>query len=62
MNDTLELTSAHPIKRLTLENKAHRGTKYTEEPPPESSQGLPAPHQPKRPPPSKTSPGPNPPP
>ena len=62
LRDTLELTSAHPIQRLTPENKVHRGTKYTGEPPPEWSQGLPASHQPKRPPPSKTSPGPSPPP
>ena len=27
---TLELTSAHPIKLRTDENKAHRGTKYTQ--------------------------------
>ena len=27
--DTLELTSAHPIRLRTEENKAHTGTKYT---------------------------------
>ena len=26
---TVELKSAHPIRRVTPENKAHRGTKYT---------------------------------
>ena len=29
---TLELTSAHPIRLRSGENKAHRGTKYTGEP------------------------------
>ena len=59
---TLELTSAHPIRLCTDENKAHRGTKYTWEPAPEWSQGLPPPRLPKRPPPGKRSPGPSPPP
>ena len=59
---TLELTSAHPIQLRTEENKAHRGTKYTGELPPEWSQGLPPPRLPKRPPTSKISPSPSPPP
>ena len=62
LGDTLELNSALPIRRLDPDNKAHRGTKYTGELPPEWSQGLPQPHLPKRPPPGKKSPGPNPPP
>ena len=57
---TLELNSAHPIRLRTDENKAHRGTKYTGELPPEWSQGLPPPRLPKRQPPGKTSPGPGP--
>ena len=36
---TLELNSAHPIGLRTDENKAHRGTKYTGELPPEWSKG-----------------------
>ena len=32
---TLELNSAQPIRLLWAENKAHRGTKYTGELPPE---------------------------
>ena len=59
---TLELTSAHPIRLRTDENKAHRGTKYTGELPPEWRQGLPPRRLPKRPPPGKKSPGPRPPP
>ena len=59
---TLELNSAHPIRLLTAENKAHRGTKYTRELPPEWSQGLPPPRLPERPPPGKKSPVPYPPP
>ena len=59
---TMELNSAHPIRLLTAENKAHRGTKYTGELPPEWSEGLLPPRLPKRPPPGKKSPGPNPPP
>ena len=59
---TLELTSAHPIWLRTDENKAHRGTKYTGELPPEWCQGLPPPRLPKRPAPGKTSRGPSPPP
>ena len=59
LGDTLELNSAHSIRGVTPENKAHRGTKYNGELPPESSQGLPPPCLPKRPPPSKRSPGPN---
>ena len=62
LGDTLELNSAHPIRRVTPENKAHRGAKYTGELPPEWSQGLPPPRPAKRPPFSKRSPGPNPPP
>ena len=58
---TLEPNSAHPIRRVTPENKAHRVTKYSREPPPYQSQGLPLPRPPKRPPASKKSPGPNPP-
>ena len=54
---TLELNSAHPVQLLTTENKAHRGTKYTRELPPEWSQGLPPPRLP-----GKKSQGPNPPP
>ena len=46
---TLELTSAHPIRLRTEENKAHRGTKYTGELPREWSQSLPPPRLPKRP-------------
>ena len=46
---TLELTSAHPIRLRTEENRAHTGTKYTGELPPEWSQGLPPPRLPKRP-------------
>ena len=45
---TLELTSAHPIRLRNDENKAHRGTKYTGERPPEWSQGPPPPRLPKR--------------
>ena len=59
---TQELTSAHPIRLRTDENKAHRGTKYTWELPPEWSHGLPPPRLPKRPPTGKTSPSPSPPP
>ena len=59
---TLELTSAHPIRLRTEENKAHTGTKYTGELPPEWSQGLPPPRLPKRPPTGKKSPSPIPPP
>ena len=59
---TLELTSAHLIRLRTDENKAHRGTKYTGELPPEWSRGLPPPRLPKRQQPGKTSPGPSPPP
>ena len=59
---TLELTSAHPIRLRTKENKAHRGTKYTQELPPEWSQAIPPPRLPKRPPTSKRSPSPSPPP
>ena len=59
---TLELNSAHPIRLLTAENKAHRGTKCTGELPPERSQGLPPPRLPKRPPPGKESPSPKTPP
>ena len=59
---TMELNSAHPIRLLTAENKAHRGTKYTGELPPEWSEGLLPPRLPKRPPPGKKSPAPNPPP
>ena len=59
---TLELNNAHPIRLRTDENKAHRGTKYTGELPPEWRQGLPPPHLPKRPTPGKKSPGPSPPP
>ena len=59
---TVELNSAHPIRLRTDENKAHRGTKYTGELPPEWSQGLPPPRPPKRPPPRKKSPSPCPPP
>ena len=59
---TLELNSAHPIQLRIDENKAHRGTKYTGELPPEWSQGLPPPRLPKLPPPGKKSPGPSPPP
>ena len=59
---TLELNSPHPIRLCTDENKAHRGTKYTGELPPDWSQGLPPPCLPKRPPPGKMSPGPRPPP
>ena len=59
---TLELTSAHPIRLRTDENKAHRGTKYTGELPPEWSQGLPPPRLPKGPPTGKKSPSPTPPP
>ena len=44
---TLELNSAQTIRLLTVENKAHRGTKYTGELPPEWSQGLPPPRLPK---------------
>ena len=62
LGDTLELNSAHAIGLFTPENKAHRGTKYTEELPPEWSQGLPPPRLPKRPPAGKKSLGPNPPP
>ena len=60
--NTLELNSARPIRLLDAENKAHRGTKYTGELPPDWSQGLPPPPLPKRPPPGKRSAGPNPPP
>ena len=59
---TLEFTSACPIRLRTKENKAHRGTKYTGELPPEWSQGLPPPRLPKRPPTGKRSPSPSPPP
>ena len=59
---TLELTSAHPIRLHTDENKALRGTNHTGELPPEWSQGLPPPRLPKRPPAGKTSPGSSPPP
>ena len=59
---TLELTSAHPIRLRTEEKKAHRGTKYIGELPPEWSQGLPPPRLPKRPPTGKKSPSPSPPP
>ena len=59
---TLELTSAHPIRLRTEENKAHTGTKYTGELPPEWSHGLPPPRLPKRPQTGKKSPSPSPPP
>ena len=59
---TLELNSAPPIRLLTAENKAHRGTKYTGELPSEWSEPPPPPRLPKRPPPGKESPSPNPPP
>ena len=59
---TSELNSANTIRLRSEENKAHRGTKYTGELPPEWSQGFPPPRLPKCPPPGKTSPGPNPPP
>ena len=59
---TLELTSAHPIRLRTDENKAHRGTKYSGDLPPEWSQGLPPPRLPKCPSTGKTSPSPRPPP
>ena len=59
---TLELSSAHPIRLRTDNNKAHSGTKYTGELPREWSQGLPAPRLPKRPPPGKKPPGPSSPP
>ena len=62
LGDTLRLNSARPTRRLTPENKAHTGTKYTGLIPRERSQGLPRPGLPKRPPRSKKSPGPNPPP
>ena len=62
LGDTLELTSAHPIRLRTEENKAHTGTKYTGELPPEWSQGLPPPRLPKRPQTGKKSPTPSPPP
>ena len=62
LGETLELNSAHPIRCLTPENKAHRGTKYTGELPPEWSQDLPPTRLPKRPPSGKKSRGPNPPP
>ena len=62
LSDTLELTSAHPIRLRTEENKAHTGTKYTGELPPEWSQGLPPPRPPKRPRTGKKSPSPSPPP
>ena len=58
---TLELNNAHSIRRVTPENKAHRGTKYAGQLPPEWSQGLPPARPPKRPPPSKKPRGPNPP-
>ena len=60
--DTLELTSAHPIRLRNEENNAHTGTKYTGELPPEWSQGLPPPRLPKRPQTGKKSPSPSPPP
>ena len=41
LDDTLELNSAHPIRRVTPKNKAHRGTKYTREPPPGVEPGPP---------------------
>ena len=59
---TLELTSAHPIRLGSEENKAHRGTKYTGELTQEWSQGLTPRRLPKRPPTGKTSPTPSPPP
>ena len=59
---TLGLTSAHPIRLRTEENKAHRGTKYTGELPPEWSQGPPPPRLSKRPTTGKKSPSPSPPP
>ena len=59
---TLELNSTQPIRLLTDKNKAHTGTKYTGELPPEWSQGLPLPRLPMRPQLGKKSPGPNPPP
>ena len=59
---TLELTSAHPIRLRTEENRAYRGTKYTGELPPEWSQGPPPPRLPKRPPTGKKSLSPSPPP
>ena len=57
---TLELTSAHPIRLRTEENKAHTGTKYTGELPPEWGQGLPPPRLPKRPQTGKKPPSPSP--
>ena len=59
---TLELTSANLNRLCTEENKAHRGTKYTGELPPEWSQGIPPPRLPKRPPTGKKSRSPCPPP
>ena len=56
---TLELNSAHPIRLLTPENKAHRGTKYTGQLSPEWGEGVSPPPLPKRSPPGKKSPGPN---
>ena len=58
---TLELTSAHHIRLRTEEIKAHTGTKYTGELPPEWSHGLPPPRLPKRPQTGKKSPSPSPP-
>ena len=60
--NTLELNSAQPIRRATANNKDHRGIKYTEEIPPEWSQGLPPRRPPKRPPPGKKSSSSSPPP
>ena len=47
-DETLELTSAHPMQRVTPDNKAGRGNQYTEEIPPEWTRGLPSTCPPKR--------------
>ena len=60
--DTLELNSALPIQHVSADNEVHRGTKYTEEIPPEWSWGHPSPRPAKRPAPGKKSPSPSPPP
>ena len=60
---TIKLYNAgHPIRRVTPENEAHRGSKYTWEVPAERGKGLLLPRPAKRLPPTKRSPGPNSPP
>ena len=56
--ETIQLNETHPIRRVTTDNEALRGTKYTGEVPPEWEEGLPLPRPPKGLPARKKSPDP----